>query len=591
VEAQPELEPWGNLNGIRIEGQLMEVKSSLRVVKADGSVLVTGKERQPRPLYGREGKVQWVKTVLDSLYLTISVTEGDAVGMAKVRVSAKAHGEMSVIGTFLSFDFPARATIQWVDSARECMVTIGKQWVKIQGRGLTEVRRNGGLCVDVALRAETEVAIATGGPIDRTPVQLSLDVSKPGRKFAGLGGNFRIQNLAHDPQVIDYCLEHLPIAWGRVELPWRLWQPVKESSPLDSAKAGHMDPAVRRAVEMARRLGQKKIPLVVSAWFPPDWAAEGPVVMRPAPGQPYGNSLNKSNMDAIYKSIADYIVLLRDVYGVEITAYSFNESDIGINVRQTAQEHDELIKGLGAYFVSRGLKTKVLLGDNSDANTWRFIETAMADPAAPPYMAAVSFHSWRGWDSATLQKWADAATKTGLPLLVGEGSIDAAAWKYPAVFKESSYALREIGLYTLLLGVCQPESILQWQLTSDYSPLAGGGIFGDTSALHPTQRFWNLKQLSMTPPGLFAMPLSCDRPNMTVAGLGDRSKGVYTVHVVNTGAARNVILRGLPASVRSLRIYTTNSVSSVEEGKVVAVKGGMAKFRVAERSYVTVISE
>ena len=124
---------------------------------------------------------------------------------------------------------------------------------------------------------------------------------------------------------------------------------------------------------------------------------------------------------------------------------------------------------------------------------------ALNDPATYPYIGAVSFHSWRGWDTATLQKWADAAAQLHLPLLVGEGSIDAAAWAYPAIFLEQTYALKEISLYTRLLAICQPESILQWQLTSDYSPLAGGGIFGDTSALHPTQRFWNLKQLASTP--------------------------------------------------------------------------------------------
>ena len=71
----------------------------------------------------------------------------------------------------------------------------------------------------------------------------------------------------------------------------------------------------------------------------------------------------------------------------------------GIYIRQTGEQHDELIKGLGKYFLSRGIQTKILLGDNSDATTYAFIEPAMRDPAAHPYMGAVSFHSWRGWDT------------------------------------------------------------------------------------------------------------------------------------------------------------------------------------------------
>lgn len=276
---------------------------------------------------------------------------------------------------------------------------------------------------------------------------------------------------------------------------------------------------------------------------------------------------------------------------MEAQYFSFNESDLGINVRQTAREHDELIKGLGAYFAARGLHTKVLLGDNSDATTYSFIDTAMEDPAARPYMGAISFHSWRGWDTATLKKWADAAERLRLPLLVGEGSIDAAAWNYPGIFLEPTYALKEISLYTQLLAICQPQSILQWQLTADYSPLAGGGIFHDTSALHPTQRFFNLQQLSMTPAGLFAMPLTCDRPNVTVSALGSNKRHLYALHLVNNGAAREVFLKGLPARVRRLHIYTTNQKESVMEGPSVKVSGGQVRFVLPAQSYVTLISD
>ena len=64
---------------------------------------------------------------------------------------------------------------------------------------------------------------------------------------------------------------------------------------------------------------------------------------------------------------------LKNLYGVETVAFSFNESDLGINVRHTGMEHAEFIKGLGAHMASRGLATKLLLGDNSDATTFDFI--------------------------------------------------------------------------------------------------------------------------------------------------------------------------------------------------------------------------
>src|SRR6185503_17900291 len=40
------------------------------------------------------------------------------------------------------------------------------------------------------------------GEIDKEPVELKLETSKAGRAFAGVGGNFRLQNPEIDPAVI-----------------------------------------------------------------------------------------------------------------------------------------------------------------------------------------------------------------------------------------------------------------------------------------------------------------------------------------------------------------------------------------------------
>ncbi|MDB5090233.1 MAG: hypothetical protein JWR09_4227, partial [Mucilaginibacter sp.] len=437
---------------------------------------------------------------------------------------------------------------------------------------------------------EKEFNIKVSGDIDKTPVNLTLNTAQQGRAFEGLGGNFRLQNPKNDPQVIDYCLQNLRVAWGRVEMPWRFWQPDKDVNPTATADSGKINPAVKKAMEMAHRLDSLGIPIILSAWFPPNWAAEGKLNFRPVKGV-WGNKLNKDNMDAIYKSIADYIIYLKTKYGTEVKLFSFNESDLGINVRLTAQEHDDFIKGCGAYFAAHGLKTKMLLGDNSDANTYKFIDIAMADQDAKQYIGAISFHSWRGWDNATLQKWADAAKKLNVPLLVGEGSIDAAAYSYPDIFQEQTYALQEINLYTRLLAICQPASILQWQLTADYSPLIGGGIFGNDEPLHPGQRFWNLKQLSITPKGLFAMPITSDKPDVSCAALGDNAKGTYAIHVVNNGIERSVTLTGLSAGVKQMNIYITSKKLNMKQGHLLQVNNGGVSFKLPATCYATLISQ
>ncbi|MCB0636241.1 MAG: hypothetical protein KDC54_06470, partial [Lewinella sp.] len=262
-------------------------------------------------------------------------------------------------------------------------------------------------------------------------------------------------------------------------------------------------------------------------------------------------------------------------------------------VRQTAEEHAAFIKGLGAALRARGLSTRLLLGDTSDANSFAFVDDALDDPETWPFIGAISFHSWRGWEKQTLLEWYEAADRLNVPLIVGEGSIDAAAWRYPGIFEETHYATEEIKLYLRILRICQPESILQWQLTADYSPLVGGGIFGnDSLPLQPTQRFWNLKQLAQTPAGYHFLPVTCDQEELTVAALSDRRQRRVVVHIVNDGAAREVVLRGLPERVRRLRLSITDAERGMADGGTVEVgEDGTARFQVDPACFISLWGE
>jgi hypothetical protein len=172
---------------------------------------------------------------------------------------------------------------------------------------------------------------------------------------------------------------------------------------------------------------------------------------------------------------------------------------------------------------------------------------------------------------------------------VAEGSTDAAAWNYPAVFQEPWFAMEEINLYTRMLAISQPLSILQWQLTADYSVLAGGGVFGDRGALRPTRRFWNLKQFASVPEGTFHLPISCSRADVTCAALGDTASGRYAVHVVNNGASHPATLRGLPDSVKELRVYVTDATRKMEEAARIPVANGSASLVLAPASFITLV--
>jgi len=63
------------------------------------------------------------------------------------------------------------------------------------------------------------------------------------------------------------------------------------------------------------------------------------------------------------------------------------------------------------------------------------------------------------------------------------------------------------------------------------------------------------------------------------------------VHIVNSGATRPVTLTGLPAKVKSLRVYVTDKTRANQEGQPVKVANGQARFTLDAGSYATLVSE
>jgi hypothetical protein len=673
--AQPEVMAWGNLTGLRVDGHLLEMSTSMCVAQPElAGVSCTGREKQQNS-YSRNGKIETVTVQMRAprefrepqspgwAMNATEVVEDTGPGSARIDLQFSSPEEANIGGAFLGIDLPAAVfsggSVQLIDpdpaTAERTSLAAGEaeqnEYVRATAKGarlfsrtrqidvtfdeptlviVRDDRRKGSYNLQVlfAVIAGKTTAGQTGkksfsfkvtGEIDKNPVEITLDAAHPGQMFDGLGGNFRLQNARTDQQVIDYSLENIRMAWGRVEMPWGIWHPEENSDPLAAARAGKANPRVLQAMEMARRLAQKGMPVIVSAWQAPNWAilggggrgARGAVPAGPAPGAvpaaagapgrgammvqpqptgPRGNPLNPEKMGRIQESIAGYLIFLKEQYGVEAAMFTFNESDLGINVRQTPREHAALIKTLGVYFAGKGLATRLALGDTSDANPIDFIKPALHDPEAARYIGAVDFHSWRGCTDEMLAQWRDAARELNVPLIVAEGSTDAAAYRYPQIFNEQSFALYEINLYLRILAIAQPKSILQWQFTADYSVLAGGGIFNDNGPLRPTRRFWNLKQLASTPPRSFGLPVACDKqPNLTCAAFGNIAEGIYTVHIVNYGAARNATLTGLPPAVRQLRVWVTDAQRGMQEADRIPVSDGKAQVPLAATSYTTLV--
>lgn len=627
---QPEVAPWSNISGIRIDGTLVEINSALGYVGADWtSIRKTAKERAGYS-YERSGDTQTTPVRIDSFYYDQSVEDLGA-GKANVRIHYRNEKDTQIIGAFFMLELPAHSyegalvcligptytSIENVFPTSDIEITRGAAKgisVKSSGRQLNITINEGTMIFvkrDTSVGSALEIYFALmTGPLkkgtssyksftieamaipDKSPLLMTIDVNKPGRTFKGFGGNFRLQNPTSDPPVINYCLEHLEVRWGRVEMPWRFWHPDEDQDPVELSNEKGLHPRVEAAMQMARRLDSLGMPVILSNWSAPNWAIEGEMSFGPQPGGLRGNPLNQSKLEAIYRSIGDYIQYAKDHFNFEFVMFSFNESDLGINVRQTPEEHAQFIKGLGQHLRKRGLSTKMLLGDTADANGWPFIQTALNDSSTHPFIGAVSFHSWRGYTDENLQQWSIAAEKMRLPLLVGEGSMDAGAWRYPDIFSEYTYAMEEMNLYVRILRICQPESILQWQLTADYSPMVGGGVFGNNEiALKPTQRFWNFKQMANLPADLKYMPVTSNKTNVECSGLGDPERAIYAIHLVNNGSSRLASLSGLPSDIRWMKMWVTNHQSSNAQRRPIRVIDGVAEFTAESNSFITLLAD
>ena len=581
-----EVMAWSNITGVRLEGELIDFESNLRIGVPGGAMESTGREKQSNILYRRDGNVQTTVTPMHGAEITQSVTDVD----------------MSTVN--LSWTVNAKEDLK--EGAYFCMTFTPEHYsdavIKVSGRKITIkapernialtlsrsakafVREEDGnkvlyITLMPSLKKDTEAGLSAVMKVDGTrhheTAEIRIDTSRPGREFAGFGGNFRIQNVKNDPKVIDYCLKNMRIAYGRVEMPWARWDE-------QGKDADH----IRRSAEMARRLKAAGMPVIVSCWFPPKWA--GNLTTR-SDGAARAYSLKPEEKTRIYESLAGYLEFLKADYGVEADFFSFNESDLGIDVVFTPEEHRTFIKEFGQFLADRNLKTLMLLGDNSDATTFDFIVPALNDPEARRYIGAVSFHSWRGCDDETLEKWAAASRKINVPLIVGEGSTDAAAHRYPGIFNETTFALYEINLYVRICDICQPLSLLQWQLTSDYSILWGDGIYGSEGPLRPTQRFYNLLQLSKTPENAFAVPSECAKKNINVAAYTKPATGESAVHIVNNAASCEAVISGLPASATEATVYVTNSDSNAE-AVFLPVVGGKVTVQMPAESFVTVLT-
>ncbi|MFQ6098067.1 MAG: hypothetical protein ACE5O2_10110, partial [Armatimonadota bacterium] len=433
------------------------------------------------------------------------------------------------------------------------------------------------------------VSLRLTGEPDHTPARLDLDAEKVRYRLHGFGGNYCF-NI--ESPVTQYTLDNLRVAWARTEMTLREWEPENDNDSPDDTNweylEGHDKPDsnLRREFLLAKQIQDRGIPYVISIWRLPEWLYEEPV----KGWRSRGGRVHPDKWAELLECVGSYLIYAKRQYGVEPDLFSFNEANIGVYVRFTAQEHRDAIKSIGAHLEKLGLKTKMLLADaTGPRGTHTYALPAANDPEAMRYVGAVGFHSWGGATPEQYGAWADLAESLRLPLLVTELGVDAAAWR-GRTYDSFHYATREVRMYQEILLYARPQGTMQWEFTSDYGTVKVQKDDSGAVRLVPTQRFWFVKHFcNLTPPNADALTTTSDHPKVlfTAFAAGAGRERAYTLHIANLGPSRPVTVTGVPDGVQTLRAIRTSESEAFEEQAPVPVRDGVIQTELAAQSLLT----
>lgn len=613
-----EVLPWGNLRGMRLDDSLVPVETAVRLETAGGleqtahyaqtasfrrlderyEVVSQLKHGELRQLFGQtspgRGRIDLTFTANEPVDVQSAALEfaiplaadepctiihaGGSTALAELTgptclgpVSAQSPVDI-LVGTRHYSISPADArsvTLQAVDGTSLRIAV-----ALVNGRQMA--------AGDAAYLTVHFSALATP-TLD--PVEVAVQPDDPGATWEGIGGNFRLQFPETDPAVIDYALANLPVPWTRIAMWWSDWDPVEGESPLGDYLERDPGAKIVEQIAMAKRLVDAGNALIVSAWAPPAWAI---VDGEPPPGT-YGHLLDPAKMDRQVESIVAYLLMLRDRYGVNVDLFSFNEPDIGVRVVQNPQLHVTFGRALALALDKAGLSTRILAADTSNGTPYArsLAEAACADPVLRPHVAAIGFHTWGGCEPENLRAWSALARSHNLPLMITEAGADSEAHRSPDLFLDERYQFDEAALYLDISRLAQPSTIMEWQLTADYSVLDGGGTYGREGPLTPTFRYWLLWHLAQAPAGYRHIPVDFQQPEVVAAALVGADGSQVVLHVLNGGAGRALRITGLPAGCTQLVPLVSDVASGGRRGVPIAVTGGCAEFQAPGRSLIT----
>lgn len=412
---------------------------------------------------------------------------------------------------------------------------------------------------------------AEAHPLGR--VSVALDRTKRLQTMRGLGGNFcqpRYGSTEPMDAVGRYVLDHLRVAHARIGLPLNHWTPV-EGSFQDDAQAK----ATFLALQEMKRRG---IPSMVSVWEGPQWMLGGRAEQS-------GRTLRPEMVPRCIEAIAQYLVVARDRYGVEVPFFSFNEPDYGVNFKFTPHQMVDFIRAAGKRFKELGLKTKFIVADTANgANLHDYAKPILEEASIAEFLGPIGFHSWDGLGApeAAYRKIAELGRRHNKEVWCLEAGWDAQLWQQRNPWGSWTNALQLARVYVRTVRLTGATLMDYWTYQDNY-PLV------DQQGSRPYPSFAVIRQLEgVLAPG--SSVVSCSSPNEELQALATVGPAANRLGIVlaNSAGKGVVNLSGLPPRV-DVTVETSDSAGQRRSTKARTDSAGRLSIAMPARSVVTAV--
>lgn len=358
-------------------------------------------------------------------------------------------------------------------------------------------------------------------------INLAIDPAKTAQTLAGLGGNVAKSRFLDIGAIQDplgrWLEEALDNRFLRIGIPLHDWEPTLGQRQTDN-------PRFQELADLVRRANRRNAKVIASVWQGPAWAAEDP--------QTKPHVWRKDRYDQAARSLASLVRHLGNL-GAHIDFVSFNESDIGVDVKFSPSDLVDFMRvSLPILDQHRLPHVKWLIADTANGqNSAPFIQAALEAKDLHSRLGPVAFHSWDA-ESARDEDYraiAKLAAEFQRPVWVTEAGFDPHAWRSPSLFPTRTNALRLAAAYARCVNLAQAQTLLYWQYQDDY-PL-GSTTTGPYPAFHLTRALQ-----SVLAPGRLAIPVTTPASDIHVIASVDPQTRAIALLIVNLGPPAEIRL-------------------------------------------------